>query len=160
MRMVIAAVSQNGVIGDKNRLPWQLPKDLRHFKNHTMGQTMVMGRKTFESLPGLLPGRKHVVLTRQSDWSHPKVAVIHDGSEWLSQTPNWCAIGGEEIYALALPVANQLYLTKVMAEMEGDAFFPAWDESAWIGCCIQRHQADAFHSHPFEFWHYQCKESL
>ena len=160
MRILIAAVSENGVIGRDQQLPWCLPSDLQHFKHQTMGRTMVMGRKTFESLPGLLPGRAHVVLTRQPDWSPPGVQIIHHWSPWALHTPEWCAIGGREIYALALPLVHELYLTKIGAEVAGDVFFPPWDQTAWTGQLIQRHEADASHSHPFECWHYQRKESL
>ena len=161
MSMIIAAVSDNGVIGQKGRLPWRLSSDLRHFKTLTMGKIMVMGRKTFESLPGLLPGRKHVVLTRQKGWSHPEVEVIHEWGPWVERTdPTWCAIGGGAIYALALPYVDRLYLTKVCAKVEGDAYFPSWDVSAWEGQCLRRQEADDTHDYPCEFWCYQPKEMI
>ena len=160
MRMIIAAVSQNGVIGRDGHLPWRLSSDLAHFKALTMGKTIVMGRKTFASLPGVLPGRAHVVLTRQKDWAHPGVEVIHDWKAWVdaSGDTDWCAIGGQSIYALALPYVDRLYLTKVCAKVEGDVRFPSWDESAWVGTCLRRQEADEKHDHPCEFWCYQPKE--
>jgi dihydrofolate reductase len=123
---IVVARAQNGVIGRGGKLPWHLPADLKRFKMLTMGSVMVMGRKTFESLPGLLPGRRHVVLTRDRDWSAPGAEVAHDVEEAtrLAGDQPVSVIGGAEIFALFLPLADRLELTEVLADVEGDTILP------------------------------------
>lgn len=122
----IVAAARNGVIGADNRLPWHLPADLRRFKALTMGKAMVMGRKTFESLPGLLPGRRHIVLTRRAGWSAEGAETAHDldAALALAGSGEVAVIGGAEIFALALPRARRLELTEVHADIAGDTFMP------------------------------------
>ncbi|WP_043648355.1 dihydrofolate reductase [Chitinilyticum litopenaei] len=131
---LIAAVARNGVIGMENRLPFRLPGDLQRFKALTMGAPMIMGRKTFESLPGLLPGRPHLVVSRNPDWRADGAQVFAS----LDAAIAACAglerafvIGGGDIYRQALPLAQELFLTEVDAEPEGDTWFPEVDPLRW-----------------------------
>ncbi|MFC3174930.1 dihydrofolate reductase [Novosphingobium bradum] len=137
---LVVAAARNGTIGLDGKLPWHLPADLRHFKAMTMGpdnrgRPMIMGRKTFESLPGLLPGRRHIVLTRDPAWAAPGAEVARDLDSALALAGEEAAvIGGGEIYALALPRANRIELTEVHADVPGDTFLPplglGWREIA------------------------------
>ncbi|MFV0622919.1 dihydrofolate reductase [Sphingomonas sp. ac-8] len=123
------ARADNGVIGRDGQLPWRLPADLRRFKAGTMGKPMVMGRKTFESFPSPLPGRRHIVLTRDPGWSAPGAEVAHDPEAALALAgPGEVAvIGGAEVFALFLPQAERIELTEVHAAPEGDAVVPGFD---------------------------------
>ena len=123
---LIVAAARNGTIGVDGRLPWHIPADLKRFKALTMGKPMVMGRKTFASLPGLLPGRRHIVLTRDPAWSAPGAEVAHDldAALALAGAGEVAVIGGAEIFALALPRAARLELTEVQADVAGDTVMP------------------------------------
>jgi dihydrofolate reductase len=123
---LVVARAQNGVIGRGGKLPWHIPADLKRFKALTMGSAMVMGRKTFESLPGLLPGRRHIVLTRDRDWSAQGAEVGHGVDEvlQLAGADRVSVIGGAEIFGLFLPIADWLELTDVLADVDGDTFLP------------------------------------
>lgn len=134
---MIAAVARNGVIGRDNDLPWHLPPDLRHFKAMTLGKPVILGRRTFDSLGGPLPGRHFVVLTRDTDWQHPGVEVAHSPEEALKKAEaigqrlgaeEIMLAGGAEIYALFLDKATRFYRTLVECEPGGDARFPDLDE--------------------------------
>lgn len=134
---LVVARAQNGVIGRGGRLPWHIPADLKRFKAITMGTAMVMGRKTFESLPGLLPGRRHIVLTRDQGWAAEGAEVAHNIDEALAlagEVPV-SVIGGAEIFALFLPLAHRVELTEVLADIDGDSLMPdprdsgSWKES-------------------------------
>lgn len=142
---IIVARAQNGVIGRNGRLPWHIPADLKRFKALTMGSAMVMGRKTFESLPGLLPGRRHIVLTRDRNWHAEEAAVTHDVDEVLHFVGNEpvSVIGGADIFALFLPIADRIELTEVLAEMPGDTFVddPRAD-GCWRETFVEEHPAD------------------
>src|SRR5258705_9691945 len=126
---IIAAVSDNNVIGRGNTLPWRIPEDLARFKALTLGSTLVMGRKTFASIGRLLPGRTTLVLTRRTDWAVPGVLVAHGGPEavLLAQGFFFIIAGAADIYTLFLPVAKKLFLTRVHAAYEGDTYFPPFD---------------------------------
>ncbi|MEH3158973.1 MAG: dihydrofolate reductase [Sphingomonas taxi] len=128
------ARADNGVIGRDGQLPWRLPADLKRFKAQTMGRPMVMGRKTFESFPAPLPGRRHIVLTRDTGWSAPGAEVAHDPDAALALAGEDVAvIGGAEVFALFLPRADRIELTEVHKAYEGDACVPAftgWREVA------------------------------
>lgn len=119
---LVVARALNGVIGREGKLPWHIPADLRRFKQLTMGTAMVMGRRTFESLPGLLPGRRHIVLTRRSGWSPDGVEVAHNVERALALAGKEpvSVIGGSEVFELFLPMADRIELTEVLAEIEGD----------------------------------------
>jgi len=123
---LIYARAANGVIGTDGRLPWRLPADLRRFKALTMGRPMIMGRKTFESFPAPLPGRRHIVLTRNRDWQSGRAEVVHSVDQALAQGGEGevAVIGGAEIYALFEPLANRIELTQVHADYAGDTVMP------------------------------------
>ncbi len=126
----IAAMSENRVIGSGNRIPWHLPEDFRFFKATTMGHVLVMGRKTFESIGRPLPGRATLVLSR-SGFSHPGVQTIAslDQLPALAGDRQAFVCGGADIYHQALPLCSDLYLTHVKRTVEGDAFFPPFEDS-------------------------------
>jgi dihydrofolate reductase len=119
---IVIARAQNGVIGRDGKLPWHISADLRRFKALTMGSAMVMGRKTFESLPGLLPGRRHIVLTRDRSWRTEGAEVAHDVEEALSlaRGEKLSVIGGAELFRLFVPLADRIELTEVLADVPGD----------------------------------------
>ncbi len=132
---LIFARARNGVIGNHNTLPWHLPEDLAHFKQTTLGQPVVMGRKTWESLPPKfrpLPGRTNIVVTRQSGWQAEGALVAHSLEQALEHCPAdpqvW-VIGGAEVYAQAMPLATRAVVTEIDADFEGDAFAPTFDSS-------------------------------
>jgi dihydrofolate reductase len=119
---LVVARAQNGVIGRDGKLPWHIPADLKRFKSLTMDTVMVMGRRTFESLPGLLPGRRHVVLTRNPYWRAEGALVAHDLDEALALAGEQpiSVIGGADIFGLFLPVADRIELTEVLLDIPGD----------------------------------------
>ena len=123
---IVVARAINGVIGRDNQLPWHIPGDLKRFKALTMGSVMVMGRKTFESLPGLLPGRRHVVLTHDPEWRAEGVEVAHDAAAALALAGNApvSVIGGAAVFQLFEPLADRIELTEVIAEVAGDVTLP------------------------------------
>jgi dihydrofolate reductase len=119
---LVVARAQNGVIGRKGKLPWHIPADLKRFKQLTMGSVMVMGRRTFDSLPGLLPGRRHIVLTRDPDWRAEGAEAAHNVKEALDLAGRQrvSIIGGAEIFAMFLPLADKIELTEVLDNIPGD----------------------------------------
>nr|AIA19173.1 Dihydrofolate reductase [uncultured bacterium] len=139
MIALIAAVSKNGVIGNKGKLPWKLSTDLKRFAELTRGRPVIMGRKTFESIMAQLgkplPGRKNIVLTRETSLAvPPEVHVVHSVEEAIKITDGEgevFVIGGEAVYRSFFPHADRLYLTEVQTECEGDARFPEWDRTDW-----------------------------
>ena len=154
---LIWAMAENGVIGRDNRLPWRLPVDMKHVMTTTMGKPVIMGRKTLESMKSPLPGRMNIVLTRDPLWQRDGVQVVGDLSEALDLAEQQglidgideaMIIGGAEIYALALPLAERLYVTRVHAEPAGDVYFPPIDLDAWRLLSKQQHPADDRHSAP------------
>ncbi len=140
---LIAAVSENNVIGFENALPWRIPEDLARFKALTMGHVLVMGRKTYESIGRPLPGRITLVLTRRGDFSVPGVLVARDRQEAVALVGGRDAFiaGGAEIYALFLPLATTLYLTRVHDVYDGDTFFPPFDPREWRLVSEEAHPA-------------------
>jgi dihydrofolate reductase len=134
--VLIVARADNGVIGVDGKLPWHLPADLRHFKQLTLGVPMIMGRKTFDSLPGLLPDRRHIVLTRNEEWAEEGAEVAHSLEEAMrmANAPHVSVIGGAEIYRLFLPHADRIELTEVHLKAKGDTQMdplgPDWVEVA------------------------------
>jgi dihydrofolate reductase len=141
---LVVAVAENGVIGAEGAMPWHLPADLRHFKALTTDKPMIMGRKTFESLPGLLPGRRHIVLTRDAGWQEEGAEVVHsvEAALHLANAPHVAVIGGAEVFALFLPLADRIEWTEVHAEPAGDVFFPALDRSQWREAARESHRAE------------------
>ncbi|WP_231639547.1 dihydrofolate reductase [Sphingomonas profundi] len=131
----VVARADNGVIGRAGGLPWHLPADLRHFKAMTAGLPMIMGRRTFASLPGLLPGRRHIVLTRDAGWRAPGAEPVADVAAAIAAVagPRVAVIGGAEIFALFLPLADRIELTEIHAAPAGDTLLPpftGWAEAA------------------------------
>ena len=142
--ILVLARADNGVIGRDNKLPWHIPADLRHFKAITKGKPMIMGRRTFESLPGLLPGRRHIVLTRDRDWRADGAEVAYDVVEALALAGEGpvAVIGGAEIFALFLDHADRIELTQVHADVEGDAVVPQPDSAVWREMHCEHHLAE------------------
>ena len=132
---LIAAVDKNWGIGRNNRLLVNIPEDMQLFRQETNGKVVIMGRKTFESLPRLLPGRTHFVLSRRKDYQVPDgVRLFHDVETLMENLPEGenFVIGGEHIYSLLLSKADKVYMTRVGKAYDGDAFFPPFDEKEWI----------------------------
>jgi dihydrofolate reductase len=148
---LVVAYSQNRVIGLKNQLPWHLPNDLKHFKELTLNQQILMGRKTFESIGRPLPQREMIVLTRQVDFHSDYARTIHDLSELQPLQNNLVIIGGAEIYQLLLPQVDLIYATEVKTELHGDAFFPQLDTRQWQETSRTRHQQDERHAFDYDF---------
>ena len=136
MLSIIAAISENNVIGKDNKLLWHLPEDLKRFKNLTTGHTIIMGRKTFESLGRVLPNRKHIVITRDTNYKvdNEAVEVIHDIKElqrYVDSEEEIFVIGGAIIYSQLISKAKKMYLTVIHKKFEGDAYFPKIKEEEW-----------------------------
>ena len=142
--VLIYARAANGVIGKDGDLPWRLPADLRHFKALTMGKPMIMGRKTFDSLPGLLPGRRHIVLTRDARWAAPGAerATSVDEALALAGSATIAIIGGAAIYGLFMPLAHRIELTQIHADYEGDTVMPPLGPE-WVEVAREDHAADS-----------------
>ena len=147
------ARADNGVIGKDGRLPWHIPADLRRYKAMTMGKPMVMGRRTFESFGGPLPGRRHIVLTRSPDWSAEGAEVVHDARQALElagEVPEVAVVGGTEIFRLFLDAADRIELTEVHLDAEGDTIMPPFDSGTWHETWREDHPAEAGRP-PFSF---------
>ena len=150
---LVVARAQNGVIGRDGTLPWHIPADLRRFKALTMGGVMVMGRRTFESLPGVLPGRRHIVLTRAAGWSAEGAEVAHSVEDALALAgeERISIIGGADIFGLFLPLADRIELTEVLEDVPGDTFLPDPRESGeWRELPGEMHEAEEGRP-PFRF---------
>ena len=148
MITLIAAVARNGVIGSNNALPWHLPEDMKHFRQLTTGNVVIMGRKTWESLPERfrpLPDRLNVVVTRNAAYAAPGATIVHTLDEAIKVGAGRTAfiIGGAELYAHALQKAERLELTEIAAEFPGDAYFPDIDRTQWHEVCRQAGQSAA-----------------
>lgn len=161
MISLIVAKSRNNVIGKNNTLPWRLKSDLKHFKDVTMGMTVVMGRRTFQSiydrLGGPLPGRANVVLTRDPNFRPEGVSVLDDISKITDLPGEICVIGGGEIYKLAMPIVELIYCTEVDAEIAGDTFFPELSADIWTETDRVHHPADESNDYAFDFVTYKRK---
>lgn len=161
---IIVAAAENGVIGRDNTMPWHLPGDLRHFKRMTMGKPIVMGRKTYESIGKPLPGRTSIVITRNGALQAPGVEVVSSVEEALmlgeciarrDGVEEVVVIGGAEIYAAALPLADRIYLTEVHASIEGDAALPPIDWSQWREVSRERHAAEPAERYAYSFVYFE-----
>ena len=137
------ARADNGVIGDGDTIPWRLPEDQRRFKTMTMGKPMIMGRRTFDSLPGLLPGRRHIVLSRDKSWEGDgaDVASSVDMALKMANAPHIAVIGGAEIYKAFLDRADRIELTEVHSKPKGDTKMPAFDMAIWEEKAREDHEA-------------------
>jgi dihydrofolate reductase len=142
--ILVVARADNGVIGADGDLPWRIPADLRHFKQITKDRPMIMGRKTFDSLPGLLEGRRHIVLTRDTEWQEEGAEVAHSPEEALrlANGPHVCIIGGAEIYRLFLESADRIELTEVKASPGGDTMLEGFDKKVWKEVAREKHAAE------------------
>lgn len=159
--LLIAAVARNGVIGGDNRLLWHLPEDMRFFKQTTLGHAVIMGRKTWQSLPPRfrpLPGRRNIVLTRDAGFDAPGAEVaasLQDAIARVAGQPQAFVIGGAEVYAQALPLAQQLWLTEIDHDFDGDAHFPDWPRRDFTE--LERTHHDSGQGFGYQRVHYQRK---
>lgn len=155
---VIAAVARNGAIGKDNALLWRLPEDLQFFKRTTIGSPIIMGRKTFDSIGKPLPGRRNIVITRNTGWLAAGIEVAHSletALHLVADVPRVFVIGGAQIYAEALPHADELVLTEVSRNFEGDVFFPAWDKAAFEEVTREMHHSPAPNDFDYAFVSYR-----
>jgi dihydrofolate reductase len=157
---MIAALSSNGVIGRDGTVPWRLSTDLKRLKALTMGHHVIMGRKTFETLPRPLPGRTNVVITRSADYTPEGAVVVHSLEDAIRLAADAgdtepFIVGGAEIYDLAMHRADRMYLTRVHAEVEGDTVFPDFDDvSEWRLTDAEHFEADEKNQYPYSFLTY------
>lgn len=157
---LIAALAQNRVVGINNQLPWHLPEDLKYFRRTTTGKTVIMGRKTYDSIGRPLPNRSNIVVSRnpackiehvQVVSSLPAALELAENISLVNGVDEIMVIGGATLYEAALPVADRLYLTLVHAEVEGDAYFPAVDFSAWREVAREDFAASEHNPYPYSF---------
>lgn len=153
---LVVAYAANRCIGKDNALPWRLPSDLQHFKRVTMGLPIIMGRKTWESLGRPLPGRPNLVISRNADYDAPGAQVYTDLDSALADCSDHatvCVIGGEQLFRLALPVADELIATEIHADVDGDTFFPELPAASWTQ--VERLPQPAENGLEFDFVTYQ-----
>lgn len=158
MLTMIAAAAENNALGKDNDLVWHLPDDFRRFKKLTTDHHIIMGRKTFESFPKLLPNRKHIVITRNKNYRAEGAVVVNSlekAIEISEKDPQAFIIGGGEIYKLALPKAEKIELTRVHESFEADAFFPEIDENKWKLIAEDFHPKDEKHQYAFTYLTYE-----
>ena len=151
---LLVAATENGVIGRDNGMPWHLPDDLRHFKSLTLGKPVLMGRRTFDSIGRPLPGRTNLVLTRTAGWAVPGVTAVPDLDAALrvaGAAAELVIAGGAQVYALALPRASRIYLTRIHAVIEGDTRLPDLELSSWRETARELHPVDARHAFAMSF---------
>lgn len=155
----LVAASENNVIGNHNQIPWNLPNDLKFFKNKSWGMPVIMGRNTYESLDKPLPGRINVVITTNKYWKRDDVTVAHTIDEAIkkaceSDCNELFIIGGGEIFKQSMNIVNRIYLTRVHTTIEGNVFYPALDESKWKLISEDPHPADDKHkfAYTFQLW--------
>ncbi len=159
---LIVAAAQNNAIGLNNKMLWHLPNDLRFFKNKTWGLPLIMGRRTFESLGKALPGRTNIIITRNHGYTAPDAVVVNtlqaaiDEALKLNSKEIFIS-GGGEIYKQALPLANTMYITRVAASPEADAFFPEFDDDKWIRIEERKFSKDDKHAFDYSFEHWVTK---
>jgi dihydrofolate reductase len=163
---MIAAMDKNKVIGQNGRLPWRLPADMQRFVALTMGKPVIMGRKTYESIPAKfkpLKGRTNIIITRNSDYEAPGCIVVNSPEAALSaagKVDEVMIIGGSSIYQAFLLQADRLYLTLIDAEFEGDAIFPTTEQIYWCITHQETHQPDENNKHPYQFLTLDRKSSI
>ena len=154
MVSIIVAVASNGVIGDKNSLLWHIREDMVHFRTTTSGHPVIMGRKTYDSIGRPLPKRTNVVITRDANLTIEGCSVVHsleEAIEMFDSAEEVFVIGGAQIYAQALPLADRIYLTVVGKEYEGDTSFPAFDYSQWTELSKEDYARGEEYEYPFSF---------
>lgn len=148
--LIVCHANQN-VIGFKNKMPWHLPVDLKHVKKLTEGNTIVMGRKTYESLGKPLPNRKNVVLTTNKDYSAEGAEVIHDIGEIKHLSGKVFIFGGSGVYHQTMDIVDEMYVTRIYETFAGDTFFPEYDSDAWEIAARKEGNVDEKNKHPHEF---------
>lgn len=155
--VAVAAVARNGTIGHDNDLVWRIPEDLAHFKRVTLGHPVLMGRRTWDGLPPRfrpLPGRRNLVLTRQPGWQAEGAETVHSLDEAIARctgSERLCVIGGAQLWAVALPRVDELILTEIDQDFEGDTAFPSWDRSAFVEARRERLRASAPNDFALDF---------
>jgi dihydrofolate reductase len=161
---LIVAAAENGVIGRDNALPWHLPRDLQYFKRMTLGKPVIMGRRTYDEIGRPLPGRRNFVVSRQREYSPQGVTVNESldaalesaaAQAFIDGVEEVMVIGGAQLYELALPVADRLYLTRVHAEIRGDTVFPEVDWDNWVTRSAERVNADEQNAFDLSFLCYE-----
>lgn len=165
--MIVSAIwaqARNGVIGKENRIPWHLPDDLKYFKRCTLGHHIITGRKNFESVGKPLPGRTNIIVTRNPDYVVSACIVVHSVGKALSFAfengeHEAFIVGGGEIYKLALPIVDRLYVTMIDADIEGDVFAPEVDWTQWKEVSTAHHNPDERHKYAFNFKVYERKNT-
>ena len=151
---LIAAMDRNHLIGQDGCLPWHLPADLKHFKKITLGKPIIMGRKTFDSIGKALPGRRNIIISRQTDFAANACEIFtnfNDSLLLLKNEPEIMIIGGAQLFATALPLANKMYLTLIDAAFTGNIFFPNWNSNDWKIVSSQSHAQDAHNLYAYQF---------
>ncbi len=151
---IIAAMTENRLIGRDGRLPWRLPADLRHFKALTLGKPILMGRRTWESLPGLLPNRRHLVISRRPEFTAAGAETadsLEAGIALAAAAEEIMIIGGAEVYRQALPLAERMHLTLIHTQLDGDAWFPEYAPSQWRETSRERRPADTRNAYALSF---------
>jgi dihydrofolate reductase len=151
-KSLVVAMDRNRVIGRDNALPWKLPDEMAYFKRVTMGNAVIMGRRTWESIGKPLPGRRNIVVTRNGGYEAPGCTVASSLEAALRAAegcPEACVIGGTSLFEESLPQADVLHLTEVDAEVQGDTWFPEFDRSEWVEHEVLRHPADERHAYAF-----------
>ncbi len=150
---LIVAMAENRVIGKDNQMPWHMPADLKHFKSLTFGKPIIMGRKTFDSLGRALPGRDNLIVSRNTQYYAPGATVYGSLPEALdaAHAAEVMIIGGAQIFEQALPMADTLYVTSIDLAVEGDTFFPPWNEAEWQEVSREAHEADENNPHAYTF---------
>lgn len=160
---MIVAATTNYVIGKDNQLLWSLPKDMKFFKNTTWAMPVIMGSKTFASLGKPLNGRLNIVITRKTDWNPDGVKIVHSLQDALSMAEaqdyqEAFIIGGGEIFAAGMPIADRIYFTKIDAVLDGDTYFPPIDPEVFELVAEENHTADDKHAYPFHFQRWEKKK--
>ena len=155
---LIAAAGENNELGKDKDLVWHLPDDFKRFKSLTTGHAIIMGRKTFETFPDLLPNRKHIIITRKEDYTPQGAVVVHsleDALKVAKDDPQPFVIGGGEIYKLSMGKADAIELTRVHGSFDADTFFPKIDEEEWKLVAQEEHPADERHKYAFTYLTYE-----
>jgi len=157
---LVAAAGNNNVIGSKNKLPWRMPADMKFFKNLTLGHSVIMGRKTFESFGVPLKERRNIVISRDINLAIPGCEVVHsldDALKLVYDEDEVFIIGGAEIYRQSMSVANKIHLTRINGDFEGDAYFPAINPEKWLESVHNNYPADEKNPYPYTFLVYVKK---
>ena len=150
---LVAAMGRNRVIGNKGKLPWHMPADLKYFRDKTKGKPVIMGRKTFDSMGKLLPNRTNIILTRDRHYKADGCIVADSADEALKSAGNAgeiMVIGGQKIFEQFMPIADRIYLTIIHADFEGDAYFPKYGKE-WKEASRERHNADEKNPYNYDF---------